>query len=1087
MHPLVTLVCFASALMGADGPYLLQQPAMNKTHIVFVFAGDLWTVDRRGGAAARLTTGRGRESGPHFSPDGAMIAFTGEYDGNIDAYVIPASGGVPKRLTSHPGTDRVMGWTPDGKGVLFASARESWVFTPQLFSVPREGGNPEKLPFAMAANGSLSPDGTRLAYMPLLRADETWKRYRGGRATPIWIGNVSDSGVTAVPRKDSNDYNPMWIGNNVYFLSDRNGKATLFKYDTKSGQVAQVIDNKGLDLKWASAAADGIVYEQFGSIHTLDLKTGKTQTVNITLNGDLQEVRPRMEKVSRFARNANISPTGARAVFEARGEIFSVPADKGNARNLTGTPGVAERDPAWSPDGKWVAFFSDESGEYMLHLAPQSGMGEVKKLGLSKPASFYYSPVWSPDSKKIAYMDKKINLWYIDLEKRTPVQVDHGTYQNWEGQFEPSWSPDSKWLAYTKDLKNHLNAICLYALDGGKPVQITDGMSDARFPVWDKNGKYLYLTASTDAGPARGSLDLSTWNRPVTRNVYAAVLSKSDPSPLAPESDEEKIIEEKKAEEKKPPEKKGVEVRIDLDGISQRTIPLPLPARNYVGMDAGKTGILFLIEAPSFVDFTQGPGQTTLQRFDLAKRKAEKVGEGIGSLVLSANGEKMLVRRGGSGGVWSIVGTAGALKPGDGRLRMDELEMQVDPVAEWKQMYKEVLRIERDFFYDPGYHGLDLQALGERYEKYLKGLGSREDLNYLWKEMLGELTVGHLYVTGGDTPEAPKVRGGLLGADYKVENGRYRFARIFNGENWNPETRAPLTQPGVNVNTGDYLLAVNGKEVRASEELYSYFEGTARKNTVLRVGPDPSGAAAREVTVVPIETELPLRRLAWIEGNRRRVDEASGGKLAYVYLPDTFIGGYTYFNRYYFAQVDKQGVVLDERFNSGGKAADYIIDHLQKRLWGFWTTRDGEDYTTPVMAIFGPKVMIINEYAGSGGDALPWFFRRGNIGPLIGKRTWGGLVGIGGYPVLIDGGMVTAPHFAFWNPDGKWDVENFGTPPDIDIELDPKAWREGKDTQLEKAIEVAMELLKKHPAPVRKKPPYPSYQTRTAATPSGVQ
>jgi len=410
----------------------------------------------------------------------------------------------------------------------------------------------------------------------------------------------------------------------------------------------------------------------------------------------------------------------------------------------------------------------------------------------------------------------------------------------------------------------------------------------------------------------------------------------------------------------------------------------------------------------------------------------------------------------------------------------------VDPVAEWRQMYKEVLRIERDFFYDPNHHGLDLQALGERYEKYVPGLGSRADLNYLWRDMLGELSVGHLYVGGGDTPQADRVRGGLLGADYKIENGRYRIARVYNGENWNPQTRAPLTQPGVNVNAGDYILAVNGKELRATDEIYSYFEATAGKSVLLRVGSDPSGANAREVTVTPLDSEFALRRLAWIEDNRRKVEQMTEGKVAYVYLPDTHQGGYNYFNRYYFAQADRQALIIDERFNGGGKAADYIIDHLRRPLWNYWSSRDGEDYTTPATNIAGPKVMIVNEYAGSGGDLLPWLFRRAGLGPIVGKRTWGGLVGIGGYPTLIDGGSVTAPHFAFWSPDGKWDVENYGTPADIEVDLDPKAWREGRDTQLEKAVEVVLDLLKKNPTPVHKKPPYPNYHPKGSVNTSGA-
>lgn len=1084
-----TLLAFLIGVLAgaAEQPYLYQQPTVNKTHVVFVFAGDLWTVPRSGGQAVRLTAGKGVESYPFFSPDGTQVAFTGEYDGNVDVFVVPAAGGVPKRLTAHPAVDRVCGWSPDGKRVLFSSNRESFSSSPKLFAVSVEGGLPEALPFPMAFFGAYSPDGTRIAYMPLARADMIWKRYRGGRTTPIWIGRLSDSEVTAIPRDNSNDYNPMWIGDAIYFLSDREGKVTLFRYDLRSRQVKRAIDNRGFDLKWASAGPDVIAYEQFGSIYLYDLKTGASRPVAISIAGDLPELRPRMEKIRQRIEAAAISPSGARAVFEARGEILTVPAEKGDARNITRSPGVADRDPAWSPDGKWIAYFSDESGEYTLHISPQSGLGETRKIALDKPPSFYYEPRWSPDSKKIAYTDKRLQLWYIDLDKGAPVLVDRGTYYGSHRLMDPVWSPDSKWIAYAKQQRNRQCVIMLYALESGRSTPITDGMSDARYPVFDKSGKYLFLAASTNAGPTMVGLDMSSRDRPVTRTVYAVVLRKEDPSPVAPESDEEKSGEEKKPASGKAEEKKteGAQtVRIDFEGISQRIVPLPIPARNYVSLQAGKEGILFLLEEPVIPGFVEGPSAQLLHRFDLAKRKGEKFAEGVSSFWVSHNGEKILLRQGEN---FAIVPTASLPKPGDGRLKLDEVEIRVDPPAEWRQMYREVLRIERDFFYDPNHHGLDLQALGERFAKYLPNLASRTDLDYLWQEMLGELSVGHLYIRGGDRPEPEKVKGGLLGADYRIENGRYRIARIYSGENWNPQTRAPLTQPDVNVNVGDYILAVNGKELTAADEIYAAFEGTAGKSVVLRVGPDPSGAGAREVTVVPIDDEFGLRRLAWIEDNRRKVDQMSGGKVAYVYLPDTASGGYTYFNRYYYAQADRQAVVIDERFNGGGQAADYIIDQLRRPLWNFWASREGEDSTTPGTAIFGPKVMIVNEYAGSGGDLLPWLFRRAGLGPIIGKRTWGGLVGIGGYPTLIDGGRVTAPHFAFYTPEGNWEVENRGTPVDIEVELDPKAWRQGRDTQLERAVAVVMELLKKNPPPMPRRPPYPNYHTRTGATSAGVQ
>ena len=749
-------------------------------------------------------------------------------------------------------------------------------------------------------------------------------------------------------------------------------------------------------------------------------------------------------------------------------------------------------DPQISPDGKWVAYFSDESGEYALHLREQHGLGDVRKIQLGNPPSFFYNPNWSPDNKKIAYTDKRLNIWYLELAKEKPVKVDTNTYDAPSRLYDPVWSPDSRWLAYTKQLKNHLRAVFIYSLESGKSSQITDGMSEARYPCFDKNGKHLYFTASTDAGPTSGWLDMSSFNRPVTRSVYVVVLRKDLPSPLAPESDEEKPPEERKGVEapaaalgkdkdkdkeakEKEKSKEPEQVRIDVENISQRILALPIPARDYTGLYAGKSGVLFLLESvpvPVGLALPTGPPGRVLHKFDLEKRKVEKVMEGVGPFGISHNGEKMLYRQGER---WFIAATAQPPKPGEGALKVDDMEVYVDPPAEWKQMYREVWRIERDFFYDPNHHGLDLKAAEKKHEKYLAGLGSRSDLNYLFAEMLDDMTVGHLYVGGGDTPQVKRVRGGLLGADYRIENGRYRFARVYSGENWNPELRAPLTQPGVNVVAGEYLLAVNARDLRAPDNIYSFFEATANKSVVLRVGPDPSGANSREVTVVPVESETALRNLAWIEDNRRRVDQLSGGRLAYVYLPNTSVTGYTNFNRYYFAQIGKDGAVIDERFNGGGTAADYIIDHMRRPLMNYWATREGEDFTTPLGAIFGPKAMIVNEYAGSGGDAMPWYFRKAGLGPLVGKRTWGGLVGIYDYPQLIDGGSVMAPRLAFWNPNGTWDVENHGVAPDIEVEQDPQAVRAGGDPQLERAVQVVLEALKKSPPPKHNKPAYPNY------------
>jgi tricorn protease len=1099
------MLCSAgTAFSQGERSLLLRTPTVSQNQMAFGYAGSLWVVSRDGGEAKRLTIG-GHERNPVFSPDGALVAFTGEYDGNPDVYVVSASGGVPRRLTFHPGADAVVGWTPDGKRVLFRSSRAAFAFgVVQLFTVPVEGGLPTAVPLARAFEGSFSTDGSRIAYEPTLQWQQAWKRYRGGQTKAIWIANLADSSIEAtIPRDNSNDFNPMWVGDTIYFLSDRNGPVTLFVYDINARQVKQVVMNGGLDIKSASAGPGAIAYEQFGLLHLLDLKSGSDRAMNIQIAADLQEVRPHFQKIEpKRIQSAGISPAGVRAVLAARGEILTAPAEKGDIRNLSRTTDVVERDPAWSPDGKSIAYLSDESGEYALHVRDQNGMGEVRKIDLGSPPTFYYSPTWSPDSKKIAYTDKRLNVWYVDLAKKTPVRIDTDTYAGPFRGLNPTWSPDSRWIAYTKQLRNHLHAVFAYSLEQGKSHQLTDGMSDALHAAFDKEGKYLYFTASTNTALSTGWLDMTSLQHPVTRSVYVMVLKKDLPSPLAPESDEEKskdadkTVKEAQTDKDKDKDKdknkdkvgekeeKPVVVDIDLENIGQRILALPIPARNYVGLYAGKTGVLYLVEGPAVdpIEFEDGGPTSNVHKFDLKTRKTEVILDGITSFDLSFNGEKMLYAKQGQ---WSIVPSEKAsgapLQPGQGGpLKLDQLEVYVDPPAEWKHMYYQVWRDERDFLYDPGLHGLDLETVRKKYEPYLARVSSRDDLNYLFEEMLGEITVGHMFVGGGDIPEPKRVKGGLLGADYTLEDGRYRFRRIYSGENWNPRLQAPLTQPGVNVRIGEYLLAVNGRDVRATIDISSFFEGTAGKQVLLRVGPNPDGSASREVTVVPIEDELALRNYAWIEDNRRKVDEMTGGRVAYVYLPDTYAGGYTNFNRYYFAQVGKEAAIIDERYNGGGAVADYIIDYLRRPLLSYWSMREGADITTPIEAIFGPKVMIINEMAGSGGDALPWMFRKTGIGPLVGKRTWGGLVGHYTNPVdLLDGGFAGTPNLAFYNPTGAWDVENHGVPPDFEVEYDPKAVRQGHDPQLEKAVEVIMDLLRKNPPPPPPRhPPYPNYHRR---------
>ena len=1123
-------------LAQSANPYaLLRKPAVSKSQIAFSYGGDLWIVDRSGGEAKRLTSDVGIEIDPVFSPDGTMIAFTGEYDGNEDVYVIPVAGGIPKRLTSHPGADQVVGWTRDGKRVVFRSSRGSYSGFTQLYTVSISGGLPELLPLPMAYEGSYSPDSSQLAYVPFTNFRESWqfqrglKHYRGGTASPIWIARLSDSNITKVPRKDSNDSTPMWVGDKIYFLSDRDGPVNLYVYDLKTNQVKAALPSNGADIKSASPGPDAIVFEQFGSIHLFELASGKQDVVNIRVSGDFPAVRPHFVNVGDRIENADISPTGARAVFEAHGEILTVPVEHGDVRNLTNTTGVAERDPAWSPNGNWIAYFSDESGEYALHLSQQDGLGEVKKIKLGDPPSFYYSPTWSPDSKKIAYSDKRLNLWYLDVDAGKPILVDTNPYARGPGSgFNPAWSPDSRWLAYTRQLDNSLRAVFVYGVEDKTAHQVTDGLSDAASAAFDKNGKYLYFLASTDVGPVIAS-SMGGYKVPVTRSTYVIVLRKDLKSPLAPESDEEKVASDKSAaedeckseaegkpaggptgtksekggdntaEEKKDKKKdeqvakdgkETPEVKIDFENIGQRILALSIPSRNYDNLVTGKKHVLYLLEGP--IVFDGGAGGRIVHKFDVCMRKPDKLLENIGGFFISSNGEKALYEQlpprnppGAGGGApprgtWVIKPVNALGKPNepgkpDGTLHLEGMKVYSDPRTEWQQMFRDMVRIERDFFYDPNLHGANLKALTAMYQPYVDNVMCRADLNYIFADMLGEITAQHIYVFGGDRPEVKGMAVGLLGADYAIDHDRYRFSKVYFGENWNPDLRAPLTEPGVNVREGEYLLAVDGREVHGSDEIYSFFLERAGKTVQLKVGPDASGKDARTVTVVPIANESSLRQRDWMESNRRKVDELSGGRLAYVYLPNTAIAGFTNFNRYYFAQNAKQGAVIDERFNGGGAIADYIVDWLKRPLLMVAMTREGKDQSFP-RAIFGPKVMLINEYAGSGGDALPWMFRKLGTGPLIGTRTWGGLIGIGGYPALMDGGQVTAPRIALFNPDtGEFDVENKGVSPDIEVDFDPALWRQGHDPQLEKGVYVALQELKDHPVTPIKRPKYPVY------------
>ena len=1069
---LIPVSAAAQPAPGAAGTRLLRQPSLSATHIAFAYANDIWLVDRNGGAAQRLTSFQGQESEPHLSPDGRWVAFAAQYGGNTDVYVVAAQGGEPRRLTWHPGADTPEGWTPDGERIVFKSARTSApISLTKLWSVARDGGWPEALPLHRAHQGKLSEDGQRIAYRMVEPWEDEFRNYRGGQNRPIWIVDLPSLALTEVPWTDSNDQDPVWVGDDVYFLSDRDYAMNIWAYDGASRQVRQVTRYTDYDVKNLSSHGNAVAFEQAGYIHLLDTTNGSVRQVPIEVRGDFAWAMPHWQDAAEDITNAQLSPTGVRALVEAHGEILTIPTDpkQGDWRNLTASPGTADRSPAWSADGRSVSWFSDEPGEYALIISDQNGLGEKRTIALES-GTFYYTPAWSPDSRKILFTDTDLNLWVVDVASGRQTKADTDNYMVPDRTINPVWSPDSRWIAYVKRLDNQLHAVFVYDVQNGSVHQLTDGMSDAISPAWDRSGKYLYFLASTNFALNTGWLDMTSYDRPITRAAYMAVLDKDEPSPLLP-----RVGDEAASAAARDSAATGTPtVTIDFDGIAQRILSLNLVPRDYSTLATGVAGNVFVLETVPATGTGPAQGSGQLHRWILNDREAKPFLSGVQSFVISADGKKLLAN--GNGNSIRVVETDKAPPAaGDGALNLANVQIRVDPRAEWQQMFNDGWRFQRDYLYVENMHGADWTAVRALYEPLLEHVRYRSDLTYLLDMMGGEIAVGHSFVFDGDTPEIPDVDVGLLGADFTIDRGRYRIARIYNGESWNPGLQSPLAGPGIRASEGDYILAVNGQDLTSAQSIYALFEGTAGRQTVLRLNSTPSLAGSWEVTVVPVQSENQLRQLAWVENNRRIVDEMSDGQLAYVWVPNTGGGGYTYFNRYFFAQQDKKGAIIDERFNQGGSAADYIVDVLGRDLRGYFNNPVGErkPFTSPGAGIWGPKVMLINEEAGSGGDLLPYMFRQAGIGPLIGTRTWGGLVGIWDTPPMIDGGGMLAPRGGFFNLEGEWDVENEGIAPDITVEITPADAAAGRDTQLEAGVREALRLLRENPVQLLPEPAPP--------------
>lgn len=1085
-----TLLLISVFTFGIDinNTRMLSQPVISAGHIAFIYAEDLWVANPDGSQPKRLTIDKGIESAPTFSPDGKLIAFSAEYDGNKDVFVIPVEGGVPKRLTWHPGDDVVKGFTPDGKSVLFTSKRA--VFTnryAQLFTVTIAGGFPVQLEIPNAFHASYSPDGKYMAYTPLADAFLQWKNYRGGTIANIWLFSFQDKSIVKIPQPAGgcNDTGPSWMGNTVYFRSDRNGEFNIYSYDVTSKEIKQLTSFKDFPVLNMSSGNNKIIFEQAGYLHTLDPVSGTTAKLTIGIAADLLELRPRFVKSSSYIRSADISPSGSRVVFDYRGEIVTVPAEKGDPRNLTNTPGAHEKYPAWSPDGNSIAYFSDASGEYQLFIKSQDGKGEIRAISLTGNG-FYANIRWSPDSKKLSYVDNGRNLYMLDVKSGVSKKIDADELYT-PGPFRDQfgdWSPDSKWIAYTKVEDTYFKRILFYSVDQDKTFPVTDGLSNASDPVFDPNGKYLYFFASTNAGPVVNWFDQSSIDMRATSSIYLLTLQKETVSPFAKESDEESVKEEKEEEkkadektakdknksskapvvaEKKDSDKKPVPVKIDMEGIENRIIDIPVKEGDHNSLAVAKEGELLYIR---YAD----DGTATLHKYDIKKRKDSDVME-LDEFFVSADGKKMLYSK---KGAYGISNAGEKPESGKGMINVSDIQVKIDPTAEWSNIFNEAWRVNRDYFYDPKMHGADWKAMKEKYAAMLPDLATRNDLNMLIQWMCSELAIGHHRVSDpGDKMNKPlKVNGGLLGADYVITNNHYQIKKIYGGLNYNPKLRSPLTEPGINAKTGDYILAVNGVEVTAAENLYKFFEATADKIVELKIGPNADGKNSRIVKVVPVENEYALRNRDWVEGNLRKVNEATKGQVAYVYVPNTAGEGHDYFKRYFFPQANKKAIIIDERFNGGGLLADYYIDILQRPYQANWHMRYGRELKSPSASIQGPKVMITDETAGSGGDMLPFMFHKFKVGTLVGKRTWGGLVGILGFPEFLDGGSVTAPNVAIWTKDG-FIVENVGVAPDIEVEQTPSEVIKGNDPQLEKAIEVALKELEKNQVVEPVRPEFP--------------
>ncbi len=1065
---------------------ILQYPDVSQTQIIFYYAGDIWIASKDGGTAHKLSSPKGQEIFPRFSPDGSKVAFSGNYDGNLDVYVIPTTGGLPTRITHHGMGDRLIDWYPDGKNLLYVSSMNSGKqrFN-QFYKVSPKGGLPEQLQVPYGEMASFSPDGKKIAYTIKSESFRTWKRYRGGDAADIWIYDLEKNTSELVIKNDAGDEIPMWYKEKIYFISDRGTEKrfNIWSYDIKTKDVKQITTFSDFDIHFPSIGPSEIIFEAGGKLYLMNLADEKTREIKINVVTDEITLMPKVENVSRLIQNISISPDGKRGLFEARGEIFSVPAENGPVINLTKSSGAAERFPAWSPDGKYAAYWSDKSGEYELTIRDMEKPNVEKKL-TSYGEGYRYQLFWSPNSKMLAFIDKAMEIMIYDIDKDKTYKVDKAKtyYQGGLMNYSVSWSPDNRWLAYQREVENLNNAIFIYDTKESKSTQVTTGYYADTNPVFDPDGKYLYLLTNRTFNPIYGDVD-NTFIYPNTTNLALVTLTDDILSPLAPKNDTTSIKKDEgkkeeskdgKKEETKDGKKEGTkdekkddktkEVKITFDNFENRIVILPPQAGN-IGKVQAVSGKVIFHRIPNTGSADK---KRPVMFYDLEKREEKQIADDADFFSVSADGKKILIGKSGS---YSIVDIAADQKL-DKKMPTAQLEMTVNPRDEWKQIFNDVWRLERDFFYDKNMHGVNWNKMKEQYGKLIDNAVTRWDVNFIIGELISELNASHTYRGGGDTDEADSRNVGYLGIDWEIANGAYRIKKIINGAVWDNEVRSPLSMPGLKVKEGDYILEVNGETLDISKDPWAAFDGLAEKTVELTINNKPNLDGAKKIVVQTLASETRLRNLDWIEMNRRRVEEATDGKVGYIYVPSTGTDGQTELVRQFAAQFKKEGLIVDERFNNGGQIPDRFIELLNRKPLAFWAVRDGTNWQWPPLAHFGPKVMLINGWSGSGGDAFPDYFRKTGLGPLIGTRTWGGLIGITGAPALIDGGSVTVPTFRMYDPDGKWFKEGHGVDPDIEVLEDPAQLAKGVDVQLERAIKEVMNAIEKNPPVFPKQPAY---------------